>query len=154
MTEFDLGDLRLCGMCHELKPMQDFAFKNLRTGLRQWHCRSCHARYRHKHYTDHKGDYVQRAIVQVERKRELNRDNVVEYLRLHPCVDCGETDIVVLEFDHRERADKVGAVGDLALTRSWPAVREEIEKCDVRCANCHRRRTAAQFGWARAAGYH
>ena len=30
---------------------------------------------------------------------------------------------------------------------SWNAILVEIAKCDIRCANCHRRRTASQYGW-------
>ena len=32
---------------------------------------------------------------------------------------------------------------------SLNAIRLEMQKCDIRCANCHRRRTAKQFGWYR-----
>lgn len=90
-----------------------------------------------------------------ERKRRLERERrkslvhqVVEYLSEHPCVDCGEGDPVVLHFDHRDAAEKVVNVAD-ALSRGWSWLRmqTEIEKCDVRCANCHQRRTAKQFGW-------
>ena len=76
------------------------------------------------------------------------REVVFEYLRANPCVDCGETDIAVLEFDHRERHSKELTVAELvAQGYSLTRVMDEIGKCDVRCANCHRRRTAVQMGW-------
>jgi 5-methylcytosine-specific restriction endonuclease McrA len=63
----------------------------------------------------------------------------------HACVDCGETDAVVLDFDHLR--DKVNDVSSLvALRRPWEEVLEEIEKCEVRCANCHARKTARELG--------
>src|SRR5207248_4254388 len=40
-------------------------------------------------------------------------------------------------------------VAMLAARRPWPIVVQEIAKCDVRCASCHRKRTAEQFGWRR-----
>jgi hypothetical protein len=66
-------------------------------------------------------------------------------LATHPCVDCGESDPVVLEFDHRDPAAKSFSIGDaLGKTWQWEKIAAEIAKCDVRCANCHRRRTARQ----------
>lgn len=63
-------------------------------------------------------------------------------------MDCGESDVVVLEFDHRDPELKVLDVSTMVSNRhSWTDIIAEIEKCDVRCANCHRRKTASQFGW-------
>jgi hypothetical protein len=63
-------------------------------------------------------------------------------------VDCGVSDPYVLEFDHRESATKLESVTFMAQRGyAWAKVEEEIGKCDVRCANCHRRRTAVQFDW-------
>jgi hypothetical protein len=71
----------------------------------------------------------------------------MEYLKSHPCVGCGETDILVLEFDHEElksERKKPHSVTDL-LKHSRARLIKEIEKCEVRCANCHKRRTAIQM---------
>ena len=75
------------------------------------------------------------------------RLRVIEYLETHSCVDCGEDDYVVLEFDHREDSVKHTEVATMVGDGvGWAKVEAEIAKCDVRCANCHRRRTAEQWG--------
>ena len=61
------------------------------------------------------------------------------WITAHNCVDCGETDTRVLEFDH------VRGTKEFNIMRKVPCVgfdrlKAEIEKCDVRCANCHTRR--------------
>jgi hypothetical protein len=73
---------------------------------------------------------------------------LIEYFRTHPCVDCGEADAVVLEFDHLR--DKSFDVAQSLPYRSWQSILDEIAKCEVVCANCHRRRTARRRGSLRA----
>lgn len=141
-----------CYMCGETKPEAGFAFANMAKGTRQRHCRKCQAAYRRSHYLRTKATYITNERIRVRGHRERNRVLLVEYLTSHPCVDCGETDVVVLDFDHRDPAQKKRDVSKIAGRSPWPAVVKEIEKCDVRCANCHRRRTAEQFGWRRALG--
>jgi hypothetical protein len=70
--------------------------------------------------------------------REINR-----CLSTHPCVDCGETDP---EFDHRDGVEKVETIAYLRAKDDRKSLLTEIDKCDVRCSNCHSRRTAKQFG--------
>ncbi len=75
---------------------------------------------------------------------------VLNHLHTHPCIDCGESDPVVLEFDHRENTKKISAVAEMiGHNCGWEKIKTEIEKCDVRCANCHRRRTASERNYMR-----
>ena len=134
-------------MCALLKPIADFAFRSRVRGTLQDHCRSCQASYRRKHYREHRLAYIGREVARIRRYRDENRPRIQAYLRAHPCVDCGETDTVLLEFDHRDPATKARGVTRLALEKPWTRVLAEIEKCDLRCVNCHRARTARQFGW-------
>ena len=63
-------------------------------------------------------------------------------------MDCGERDPVVLDFDHITPSVKGYKVSYLASQGlKIKTIEQEIELCEVRCANCHRRRTAKQFGW-------
>lgn len=70
---------------------------------------------------------------------------ISSYLKVHPCLDCGEKDIVVLEFDHR--GDKKYSIADMRDNYCLEVVQAEVAKCDVRCANCHRRKTAKERGY-------
>ena len=72
---------------------------------------------------------------------------ILTYLSDHSCIDCGEDDPIVLEFDH-VRGTKIKAVSALVNDcRDWKDISIEIEKCDVRCANCHKRKTAKELGF-------
>jgi len=142
-----LIETRRCYDCGLTKPVNEFAFYNKSKGTRQARCRVCHARYRREHYVRNRDTYIRQEVARVKRYREENRPLIREYLRAHPCVDCGETDIVVLDFDHRDPALKKSGVMVLSAHKPWIRVTAEIEKCDVRCSNCHRRRTALQFDW-------
>lgn len=69
---------------------------------------------------------------------QRNKEYVRNYLSTHPCTDCGEGNIIVLEFDH-VRGIKIESVSVLAREAcSLVRLQEEIDKCEVRCANCHR----------------
>jgi hypothetical protein len=84
-----------------------------------------------------------------EQNRIINRDRLLLYLIEHPCVDCGESDPEVLDFDHRDGDSKMKNVTDMLMHFAWSKIEIEIAKCDVRCANCHRRKTNRQFGYWR-----
>ena len=74
---------------------------------------------------------------------------IKNYLLEHPCVDCKESDLVVLEFDHVRGVKKRDVMG--LLNCSLETIKTEIAKCDVVCANCHTKRTAQRlngYRWA------
>lgn len=77
-----------------------------------------------------------------------NRGRLIKYYATHPCVDCGESDPVVLHFDH-VRGTKIHNVSRMVRTHNWRKVAAEIAKCEVRCANCHTRITAKRAGWTK-----
>jgi len=132
-----------------MKAATEFAFSDKNRRTLSYACRKCHAAARRAHYVANKPDYIRRAVVQRLVHREVNRGAVLVYLASHPCVDCGNLNPVVLEFDHRDPAQKLTEVGRLIACKRWPRVLEEIRKCDVRCINCHRRKTAREFSWAK-----
>ncbi len=135
-----------------MKPAADFAFSDQLRDTLSYDCRRCHAAERRAHYAANKPTYIRQAIAQRLAHREFNRHEVLSYLASHPCVDCGITNRVVLEFDHRDPSTKLTEVSRMIASKRWPRVFAEIEKCDVRCINCHRRKTAHDFGWAKSTG--
>ncbi|HET6315692.1 MAG TPA: hypothetical protein VFG86_04485 [Chloroflexota bacterium] len=144
--------MKTCPGCHRELLFAEFNFKNRARGRLQVYCRTCSRAYVRDHYWRNKQYYIDKATIGKARYLERVQRNVLEYLALHPCVDCGQADPALLEFDHIDRSAKEAAVGEMIRRRlGWRIIRAEIEKCLVRCANCHRRRTAQQFGWYRLA---
>lgn len=95
----------------------------------------------HRHYVSNKTLVKSRAVSFKRFARERNRKHLRKHLSSNPCVDCGESDIVVLDFDH-VRGNKISSLAD-SVNKAWSLrkIDEEIEKCEIRCANCHRRIT-------------
>ena len=136
-----------CCRCGEVKAVAEFTFKNRATGRLHSFCRACHKAWNRAHYERNRAKYIATAKRNTAAYIVENLRRLIEYLLEHLCVDCGETDVLVLDFDHRDRSTKRMAVGSLVRYGSWNNLEAEIAKCDVRCANDHRRRTAHQFGW-------
>jgi 5-methylcytosine-specific restriction endonuclease McrA len=104
--------------------------------------------YGKEHYAANRQRYIDQAAAQ-KRKALLKRTMyLIEFFKTHPCSDCGEQDPVVLEFDHLR--DKSFNISQKFRERAWQTILDEMEKCEVVCANCHRRRTAKRQGALRA----
>lgn len=123
-----------CCKCKQIKSHTEFHIRNKKLGILSARCKICSRRYA-KEY--------------IEKKSRANKERIIQYLQKHPCVDCGQTDIIVLDFDHR--SNKVSEIGKLLrINASWDIIEREIQKCDIRCSNCHRRKTAkecASYKW-------
>ncbi|MBI3486273.1 hypothetical protein HY025_05040 [Candidatus Daviesbacteria bacterium] len=141
--------MRQCSRCKKHKFLNEFNFKDKAKGLRQYHCKECSRLYVQSHYKRNRQYYIRKAKIRNEKTRKVIKDFVWNYLSKHACVDCGEKDPIVLEFDHIR--DKSFTISSAGRDRLLEDVIREIKKCEVRCANCHRRKTAKQFGWDKKA---
>lgn len=137
--------MRKCSRCKIEKPLEEFNYKDEVRGLRQYQCKDCSRLYVRSHYERNKEYYLKKAFERNKRIRKEIRSYVWTYLSTHPCVDCSENDPVVLEFDHL--SDKISDISAMYRNYTLEKVKKEIEKCQIRCANCHRRKTAKERGW-------
>ena len=130
--------MKHCSLCREWKPFDHFYTK--KHGTRpQSRCKAC-TRTELRAYDD---AHPERQRLRDEQRRKRRRYFVIEYLNTHPCVDCGEKDQKVLDFDHLiERGPKLFNIGEVSSNIRMESLVAEIAKCEVRCANCHRRKTA------------
>lgn len=77
-------------------------------------------------------------IKAVQKRRKKIREMAIEYLGGR-CSRCGyDRCMEALEIHHLESSHKDFGISDKGYTRSWNRVQEELEKCELLCANCHR----------------
>lgn len=140
--------MRTCTKCNRQKSEDEFPWKNKSIGRRHSRCKECQKSMSRTWYSDNTSHHKLNVKKNNKLYRVRNRDYIWDYLSSHHCVDCGQNDPIVLEFDHRNPDEKECEVYHLVQRQSsLRKLKEEIEKCDVRCANCHRKKTAIQFGW-------
>jgi hypothetical protein len=132
-----------CWICKEEKDLEEFGNNKNRPDGKQGYCKDCSRKKDKLHYQNPiRKESIRKAVMET---RERNMLFLLEHLGTHSCVDCGESDPIVLDFDH-VRGEKLYDVSSMA-SYSLETLQAEIDKCEVRCANCHRRKTARQFGY-------
>lgn len=141
---FVLVESKTCGSCGLDLPVS--AFNRAGAGLQHW-CRECFREYFRRRGATH----VRQVVAAKAKRVAATRGRMARFFASHPCVDCGECDPDVLDFDHiGVKRELVSAL--VARAAPWARIIEEIERCEVRCANCHRRVTAQRAGWSRLVG--
>ncbi len=143
---FGQPSTKRCNACGEVKSLDDFHRARKARDGRQHNCKVCNIAINKQWYRDHPEVRPDRMDEYARQRHRRNHRRLFDYLLEHPCVDCGENDPVVLEFDHlRDKVKNVSAM----MGHPWWKVVAEIAKCEVVCANCHRRRTVARLGGLR-----
>ena len=137
--------MKKCNKCNKKKKDKEFA-KRKDTGGSVAYCLECKREYDREYWDKNKKTLQPRKRELAREKRARNLQYVWDYLLKHPCVGCGEKDPIVLDFDHS--GNKIANVSDIVRRcGSIKKIDAEIKKCVVRCSNCHRRKTAKDFGW-------
>ena len=117
--------MRTCRDCGKEKPLDQFASAGTVNGVeyRRWLCIPCYSKSK------------------LARKSKI-RDRYYDLKKTLKCVECGNDDFRVLEFDHLNETTKLFAIGEgMKLGYAFSKIEEEIKKCQVLCANCHRIKT-------------
>ena len=139
--------MKTCSQCKIDKPLSEYHTKD-KSGVKKAYCKDCAKNYRKNYYQANRDKAIKYAMESNKKKKQALQQYILDYLSNNPCIDCGETDPIVLDFDHRNPKEKIANVSGLMLNKvSLKKLKEEIDKCDIRCANCHRRKTAIQFNW-------
>lgn len=109
----------------------------------RYKCRTCNKEANKKWYKKRAEHHKQTTSKNRKKYKQENRDFIFEFLNKNPCNICGEKDVLVLEFDHlHDKKYNISEMISSGLTLE--VLKKEIEKCQVLCANCHRRKTAIE----------
>lgn len=120
-------------MCHKCK-VNETRNKN------QYTCKECHNQYQKEYYKNNPQSINKSSI---ERKNKIR--SIISEAKNVPCMDCNKKyPSYVMDFDHL--SDKKYGIANMASRHtSIKTVMDEIAKCEVVCANCHRERTFSRY---------
>ena len=130
--------LKTCIKCGEEKEEELFSWASKKDKRRVRQCKSCIAKLTASHFQRHKKEYSE----SLKRTRQRALEALREYKEKHPCKDCGNFfPYFIKDFDHVDRTQKVDNVSNFIRNGSGQGMWEEVAKCELVCANCHRTRT-------------
>jgi 5-methylcytosine-specific restriction endonuclease McrA len=131
---------RRCSRCKKIKVLDgNFVIRNKKSShiskKYAYYCNKCHYQYslEKKYKVKH---------------LKLIKDFICNYLDGKSCLHCGETNMVLFEFDHLNQSEKFEKIAYMVASGySIDSLKHEISKCQILCGNCHRLKTATQLGY-------
>ena len=113
-------ETKICSQCGKEKPIEDFPFRNKAKGTRRANCKECHS-------------------AKVKARYQQNKEVLNQSKAGHSCVKCGYNKCIeALEYHHADASTKIDTVSRLATHYNLIDAKNEMEKCILLCANCHR----------------
>ena len=102
--------------------------------LKKWCSESCRAKWRYEN-----DPVIKDRNTYTEQKARgySNKWKALQY-KGSKCQTCGESRPATLCFHHRDPSEKsFNLDGRTFANRKWDSVKEEVDKCDLLCHNCH-----------------
>ena len=113
-------ETKICSKCGRLLPIDQFNFRDKIKGTRRADCKECHSGYMKLIY---------------QKKKEI----IQEWKSEQSCCKCGDKRGYVLDYHHIDPSTKTDTIARMTSNNyTLTTVQEEIKKCVVMCANCHR----------------
>jgi 5-methylcytosine-specific restriction endonuclease McrA len=144
--------MKICSKCKQEKSESEFFVKDRKTGRLHAQCKACYQEHRKTYYSEHYKKYHDEYLLRARKRRlevkSILHGNLQAFLSDKKCIMCGENDPVVLDFDHINPATKSFSIAKaITYGKKWEEIFAEIQKCQILCANCHRRKTAKEGNW-------
>ena len=134
------GKVKRCCLCKETRSIEYFGLAKAHSDGLSSKCKPCQAAYQARWHRDRPDERIAKTRSLNSIYREKGREYVASYKESRGCLDCGKRfPAIVLDFDHSR--DKAFNIGQKAGRVSLDRIIQEIAKCEVVCANCHRVRT-------------
>ena len=129
-------DTKKCSKCGKELPLSEFRFRNKAQGKLHSQCKECEKQRDKIHYQESK---ARRDAVTATALAQKNINlEIVNNFKKQGCAKCGEKRIYVLDCHHIDPSQKVSSLNYMIKSNSEFGVRQELKKCIVLCANCHR----------------
>ena len=114
--------MKFCARCKSDQPLSNFRIVKNRPHT---YCKPCDDEYRKDWHRN--------------RRNYKIKEFVYDYRKVTPCVDCGIVgDPLIVDFDHVRGEKKFNiAHAFMKAGMTIEIVQAEIDKCEVRCRNCH-----------------
>lgn len=115
-------ETKICTKCKRELPIDSFPFRDKSKGTRRANCKECHSQY-------------------MKNKYQENKQKLQSVKSEMKCAKCGEDRGYVLDFHHIDPTIKKYTISHMVAQHynfEAQETQEEIEKCIVLCANCHR----------------
>lgn len=130
-----------CVVCKTEKNEVEFNWRNTQLNIRKNHCRVCDREMRKRSYEKNR----ERSIRSVRDRTETIKNQFKQWKSSLKCQICSESEEICLDFHHLDPSSKEDGVSKLLDRGSKDRIIQEVNKCVVLCACCHRK--VHKYGW-------